>query len=149
MTLSKTIAAAALTATSLLATSAFALDLNGTRWKTIDDKSGKPKAVVEFKKQADGSYSGSIVDILDPAEKNGCTACAGTYKGKKLTGVTIVNGLKDAGTNAYEGGKILDPKNGKTYSFKAKTSADGKTLNGRGYIGVSLAGRSQTWYRVN
>ena len=41
------------------------------------------------------------------------------------------------------------PKNGKTYSFNAKLSEDGKTLNGRGYIGISALGRSQTWVRIH
>ena len=146
----KSIAVATLTVTSLFATSAFAADaLNGTRWKTVDDKTGKPKAIVEFTKQGDGTYNGTIVETLDPANKNGCMACAGDLKGKKLEGVTIVHGLKEKSNNQFEGGKILDPKNGSTYSFKAHIANNGKVLKGRGYIGLAFAGRDQTWYRVN
>lgn len=146
----KSIAVASLTAMSLLTTSAFAADgLNGTRWKTIDDKTGKPKAIVEFNKQTNGTFNGTIIETLDPANKNGCMSCAGDLKGKKLEGVTIVHGLKEKSSNQYEGGKILDPKNGSTYSFKAQIANNGKVLKGRGYIGVAFAGRDQTWYRVN
>jgi uncharacterized protein (DUF2147 family) len=51
--------------------------------------------------------------------------------------------------NSYENSSILDTKTGKTYSFNATLSPDGKKLSGRGYIGISALGRSQTWYRIN
>ena len=47
----------------------------------------------------------------------------------------------------YGGGDILDPDNGKVYSCKAKLAEGGKKLVLRGYIGISLLGRSQTWIR--
>jgi uncharacterized protein (DUF2147 family) len=50
------------------------------------------------------------------------------------------------GDNVYSGGTVYDPKNGKTYS--CKMTLDGNSLNIRGYIGISLFGRSVTWTRV-
>jgi uncharacterized protein (DUF2147 family) len=48
----------------------------------------------------------------------------------------------------WEGGSVLDPKNGKTYRCKLTLSPDGQSLTVRGYLGISLLGRSQTWKRV-
>lgn len=138
-----------LTATTLVAGQAFAADaLHGTKWKTVDDKTGKPKALVEFTKQANGTYIGTIVQSLDPANKNGCAVCTGKYKGKPLAGLVIVHDLRATSDREFKDGKILDPKNDRTYSFKATLTPDGQLLKGRGYFVSSLAGRDQTWYRV-
>jgi len=59
----------------------------------------------------------------------------------------IVTKLKSSGANEYDQGEVLDPLTGKTYKLKAKLSADGKTLEMRGFIGFSLLGRTQTWKR--
>ena len=133
---------------SLLATSAFAADLNNTQWKTIDDESGKAKAIVEFKKQSNGSYTASIAKQLDTTSKKTCDACSGSLKGKPIEGLTIVQNLKSDSGNNFTGGTILDPKSGKTYKMNAEMAANGKTLKVRGYIGVAALGRNQTWYRV-
>ncbi|MGN0936858.1 DUF2147 domain-containing protein [Acinetobacter amyesii] len=135
---------------SLVSSLALAADpLHGTKWKTIDDQTKKPLSVVQFNVTSKGVLSAKIVDVLTPGEAENCQKCVGKFHNKPLLGVQIVNGLKNTGKNTYDGGKITDPKNGKTYSFNAKMSNDGKTLNGRGYIGVSALGRSQTWIRVN
>ncbi len=135
---------------SLVAASAFAADpLHGTKWKTIDDKSKKPLSIVQFTETANGVLSAKIINVLENGEGGKCTKCEGKFHNKSLNGVQIVSGLKNTDKNFYDGGKIIDPKNGKTYSFNAKLSPDGKTLSGRGYIGVSALGRSQTWIRAN
>ncbi|MFB2538257.1 MULTISPECIES: DUF2147 domain-containing protein [unclassified Acinetobacter] len=125
-------------------TGAFA-EINGTSWRTIDDETGKPKAVIQFTKAANGTYTGTIIKTLDPAVQNGCMTCAGSLKGKKLEGVTVVRGLQSVGGGKYEGGTILDPKSGKTY--KLNVTENGSQLKVRGYIGFSLIGRDQTWVR--
>ena len=51
--------------------------------------------------------------------------------------------------DAYTGGKIMDPDNGKTYSCKIKVIDGGKRLEVRGFIGISLAGRSQYWVKAD
>ncbi|MFI7824482.1 DUF2147 domain-containing protein, partial [Acinetobacter baumannii] len=94
--------------------------LNGTVWKTIDDQTNKPKAVVKFTEQKDGTLTATIQNILTPGEENACTKCEGPYKNKPLKGVTIVHNLKNVGSNSYENGTILDPKSGKTYKLKGE-----------------------------
>lgn len=75
---------------------------------------------------------------------------SGQYHNKSLIGLSIIRSLKKLKPNEYGEGKILDPQNGKTYSFNAKMSPDGKKLTGRAdYIGVSMIGRDQTWHRIN
>lgn len=141
---------AAVLGLSVISAMAMAADpLNGTKWKTIDDATQKPMSVVEFKETSNGVLSAKIVDVFTPGEAESCVKCTGKYHNKPLKNLQIVSGLKNTGKNTYDGGKITDPKNGKTYSFNAKLSQDGKTLKGRGYIGVSALGRSQTWIRVN
>lgn len=49
----------------------------------------------------------------------------------------------------YVNGRLLDPSTGKIYKGKAQLSADGKRLKLRGYIGVSMLGRSVVWVRAN
>ncbi|MFT4021804.1 MAG: DUF2147 domain-containing protein [Acinetobacter sp.] len=128
--------------------SAHAADpLNGTVWKTIDDETKQPKAIVVFNEQKNGTLSASIQKVLTPGEENACTKCEGPYKNKSLRGVTIVRGLKNIGSNQYENGTILDPKNGKTYSLKGELA--GNQLKLRGYLGIAALGRNQTWVRVN
>jgi uncharacterized protein (DUF2147 family) len=134
---------------SLVSAFSFAADpLHGTKWKTIDDQTKKPLSVVQFT-ESNGVLSAKIVEVFTPGEGEKCTKCEGKYKDKPLKGIQIVSGLKQTAKNTYDNGKITDPKNGKTYSFSAKLSGDAKTLSGRGYIGVSALGRSQTWIRAN
>lgn len=49
----------------------------------------------------------------------------------------------------YAQGQIIDPNTGKVYRMKAKVNPNGRTMTGRGYLGVSLLGRSQTWLRAD
>jgi uncharacterized protein (DUF2147 family) len=49
--------------------------------------------------------------------------------------------------NEWNGGTIYDPENGKTYNCKIAIR-DGNKLDVRGYIGISLLGRTETWFRV-
>jgi uncharacterized protein (DUF2147 family) len=121
--------------------------LNGTVWKTIDDKTKKPKATVKFTEQKNGTLTASIQSVLTPGEENACTKCEGPYKNKSLKGLTIVHGLKKSGGNNYEGGTILDPQSGKTYKLKGQLADDAQKLELRGFIGVAALGRNQTWIR--
>lgn len=129
---------------------AYAADpLNGSVWKSVDDKTNVATALIKFKQHPNGALSASIQKVLVPNDANACSKCVGPYHNKNLVGLTIIQNLQQVATNRYDNGKILDPQSGKTYSFNAKMSADGKTLSGRGYIGISAIGRSQTWYRVS
>lgn len=122
--------------------------LNGTVWKTIDDKTKQAKATVKFTEQKNGTLTATIQSILTPGEENACTKCEGPYKNKSLKGLTIVRGLKNSGGTNYDSGSILDPQSGKTYKLKGQLADGGQTLQLRGYIGVAALGRNQTWVRV-
>lgn len=100
--------------------------------------------------EVNGVYEGRIEQLLnrqpDDDPEGICRTCPGDRKGKPLVGMTILSGLKKDG-DIYAGGEILDPKNGKTYRCKTEVIEGGKKLNVRGFIGVSLIGRTQTWLR--
>ena len=116
------------------------------KWKTIDDKTGEAKSIVEIYEQ-NGKYYGKVVEILNPAKKKAkCVNCQGADKDKPIEGLVIIKGLEKDG-DEYTDGEILDPSKGKLYS--CTISMDGKDkLEVRGYMGISLLGRSQTWHRV-
>jgi len=116
------------------------------RWRTVDDKTGKPRGIVLIYEQ-DGQFFGKIERSLDPKEANQiCDQCKDERKNKPVTGMVILRHLKRNG-DEYGGGDILDPDNGSVYRCKAKLAEDGNKLVLRGFIGISLLGRSQTWTR--
>ena len=61
--------------------------------------------------------------------------------------MTFIERMTQAGLD-YDGGTILDPETGNIYSASMRLSPDGTTLTVRGYLGLSIFGRSQTWNRV-
>lgn len=119
-------------------------------WKTIDDKTGKPKALVRVTEEQ-GILTGKIEKLFrEPGEDQNpmCVKCDGARKDQPIIGMTMLSGLKKDG-NDWSGGEILDPAAGKTYRSKATLKNNGNTLEVRGYIGTPLLGRSQTWVREN
>ncbi len=117
-------------------------------WRTIDDKTGKEKSLVRIV-EANGELRATIEKLFrEPHEEPNpnCDKCPGDRKNKPVLGMMIMTGLKKAGSE-FEGGEILDPANGKIYRVKMWTAEGGKKLNVRGFIGVSLLGRTQVWIR--
>lgn len=131
-------------ATVLVSTFSFA-QIEG-KWKTIDDETGKPKSIIEIFKKSDGKYYGKISQLLAKPEHETCVNCTDDRKNKPLIGMEIIRGLSKDG-DEFSGGKITDPKNGKTY--KCLIKREGEKLNVRGYLGFSIIGRSQTWVKVD
>ena len=117
-------------------------------WKTIDDETGKPKSIVEIFKDND-IFKAKIVELINPDEPNPvCKECSGDKKDKPVAGLEIMWDMKETEKNAeWSDGKILDPKNGKTYKCRLRLKEDGQKLEVRGFIGFSLIGRSQMWLR--
>lgn len=135
---------------SVMSSLSFAEDITGM-WQSIDDKTGAPKALVEIRKEANGTYAGKIVKITPRAgytPKETCVDCPAPYTNKPILGLDVMTGLKQGEGLNYVNGRILDPNSGKIYSMKAKLSSNGKRLHLRGYVGVSALGRNQIWIRA-
>lgn len=116
------------------------------KWKTIDDETGQAKSIVEIYEKS-GKIYGKIIDVLNPEKRKSlCTKCSGEDKNAPIMGLIIIKGLEKDG-DEYNGGKILDPLKGEEY--KCLIALDSKDkLKVRGFVGVSLFGRTQYWYRV-
>jgi uncharacterized protein (DUF2147 family) len=118
------------------------------RWKTIDDKTGKPASIVEIA-EVNGELQGKVLTVFSPPSDTPtpiCDLCSGDLKNKPVIGMRILWGMKHDGA-AYSGGRILDPDNGKIYRCNVTLVEGGKKLEVRGFIGISLLGRTQTWLR--
>ena len=118
-------------------------------WKTIDDKDGTVKSEIRIV-ETNGVISGKVERILDPEAKPGekCVECTDERKDQPILGMEILRGLKKAdGKDVWEGGNVLDPKNGKIYRATVTPIEGGQKLQLRGYIAFFY--RTQTWIRVN
>ncbi len=120
-------------------------------WKTIDDATKKDKSLVRIV-EANGVYTGKVDKLLDPETPKDavCKDCSDERKDKPILGMTIIRNMKQSADDkaVFEGGDILDPNNGKVYQSKMKLVENGSKLEVRGFIGISLLGRTQTWIRV-
>jgi uncharacterized protein (DUF2147 family) len=115
-------------------------------WKTIDDKTGAPRALVRIYEQ-DGRLFGKIESSFTPgAEHRVCGVCTDARKDQPIIGLVIIRNMKHT-DDEYSGGDILDPDTGSVYRCKLHVEG-GTRLIVRGYIGFSLLGRNQTWQRV-
>lgn len=114
-------------------------------WRTIDDATQQPKALVRIVDQG-GALVGRIEKILTAQADAVCEQCTDERKGKPVQGMTILTGLKPSGEE-WTGGEVLDPNNGKVYKARIKLADAGRKLELRGYVGVPALGRTQTWLR--
>ena len=134
----------------LAAGSSFAQMTPVGTWHSIDDKTGEAKAEIQIVDK-DGALSGRVAKSLrnDPNAKKTCDDCKDDRKGQTIIGMEIIRGVKadSSGENLWaNGGKILDPENGKEYTVKMVPQEGGKKLQVRGYIGPFY--RTQTWLRA-
>ena len=134
---------------------------------SVSTKSGEGEAIVgkwlnqegtshiQIFKATNGSFAGKfygkIVWLKEPM-KNGKPKVDDLNPDPKkhsvpLLGLQILkNFVYDADDKEWEDGTIYDPKNGKTYSCIMTLS--GNNLNVRGYVGISMLGRTGVWTRV-
>ncbi|MGE8654519.1 MAG: DUF2147 domain-containing protein [Acinetobacter gandensis] len=122
------------------------------KWKTVDDRTGYSRADVEIRKKADGTYEGVIVTTRNVPGTDKmviCSNCPGELKNKPFIGLPFIWDFKQDPKNPreYQNGKVLDPIGGKIYKGKARLSTTGRHLTLRGYVGVSVIGRSVTWIK--
>jgi hypothetical protein len=120
-------------------------------WKSIDDETHKEKSLIRVT-EAGGVLTGRLEKLLDPATKPDavCEKCTDERKDKPLLGMTLIRNVKqsDGDKGLWDGGDILDPNNGKVYKVRLKPVDGGARLDVRGYIGMPLLGRTQTWIRA-
>lgn len=120
-------------------------------WKTVDDDGKKETSLIRIS-ESGGVFSGRLEKLLDPNAKADavCDKCTDERKDKPIVGMTLIRGVKQSESEKtrWDGGEILDPNNGKTYSVRLTPGEAGKTLKVRGYIGTPIIGRTQTWVRV-
>lgn len=117
-------------------------------WRNIDDETKKPKALVRITER-DGVYYGRIEKILTEKTDAVCDLCTDERKDQPVQGMQIIDGMRASSDEPglYEGGRILDPNNGKVYRSRMRVVDGGERLEVRGFIGAPLFGRTQTWVR--
>ena len=133
----------------VIAVSAMAQNTPVGLWRSYDDKTGEAKAEVRIS-DAGGMLSGKIEKRLLKSAKPDevCGKCSDERKDQPVIGLEVIRGAKRAADqDVWEGGKILDPENGRSYTLKMTPIEDGKKLDVRGSFGPF--GRTQTWVRIN
>jgi uncharacterized protein (DUF2147 family) len=115
-------------------------------WKTFDDKTGNARAIVSIYEQ-DGRLFGKIERSMTPgAGSRVCAVCTDDRKDQPMLGLVIIRNMKRT-DDGYAGGDILDPDTGSVYRCKLHLEDGGAKLVVRGFIGISLLGRTQIWQR--
>ena len=117
------------------------------KWKTIDDRTGKPKAIIEIYEE-DGMMHGKVIEIVEEGKENFiCDKCEGDRKGKPVLGMTIIEGAEHHGNGVYKGDTLFDPQQAMTFRCKIWLNPDNPNeLKVRGYLAFIY--RTQTWVRV-
>src|SRR5690348_16259919 len=133
-----------------LATSGAAADPSAVGlWQKTED--GKPVVWVLVVEHDGGVFEGAFAKMFPkPGEKSDlvCSKCEDDRKDKPLLGLSFIRDMKHTSGLEYEDGNILDPRDGKIYHANRKVSPDGQTLYLRGYLGISLFGKTEEWTRV-
>jgi uncharacterized protein (DUF2147 family) len=133
---------------ALVAGAVFAQQSPVGLWRNIDDKTGEAKAEIRIVDNG-GVLTGRIEKRLlkDAKPDDVCKECHDERKDKPIVGLEIIRGARKAeGKEQWEGGKILDPENGREYGLRLTPVDGGQKLSVRGSLGPFW--RTQTWVRV-
>ncbi|WP_317206768.1 DUF2147 domain-containing protein [Psychroserpens luteolus] len=116
------------------------------KWKTIDDKTGEEKSIVEIYKE-NGKVFGKIIEIFDPKKRDlPCKFCEGDDYNKPVLGLKIIKNMEKAG-DVYKKGTITNPEDGKQYDCRLQLDEDNANkLQVRGYVAFFY--RTQYWVRA-
>lgn len=133
---------------AVFVTGAWAQNTPVGTWHSIDDKTKEIKSEIVIADNG-GVLSGKVTKLLRKEAKQDavCDQCTDDRKDKPVLGMEIIRGAKKVeGRDVWEGGKILDPENGKAYTLRLTPVEAGKKLEVRGSVfGI---GRTQTWVRT-
>jgi uncharacterized protein (DUF2147 family) len=117
-------------------------------WEQIDEITATTQSWFKITER-DGVYEGTVVKVFSVPD--GTTT---SYKreeterdGARFLGMTLITGMRRNGYS-YDNGTITDPRDGSRYRALMRLSSDGSKLEVRGYLGISLFGRSQIWNRL-
>ena len=117
-------------------------------WQKVED--GKPVVWVLMVDHHDGFFEGVIAKTFPkPGEAvhETCSKCTDDRKDAPVLGISFIRNMKRNGLE-YEGGNILDPRDGEVWKAKMTVSADGQDLILRGYVLTPLLGKNETWHRL-
>ena len=117
-------------------------------WQSYSDKDGLPQAQIQISEK-NGHYFGRIAKVVDITAKPGdiCDKCTDERKNQPMATLEIIRDVSlQAEGDAYKGGRILDPQEGKEYRLTLIVREAGKKLGVRGYWGPFY--RTQTWVRI-
>jgi uncharacterized protein (DUF2147 family) len=112
---------------------------------------GKEPAKIQIYRSGEKFY-GKIIWLKNPTENGKQRVDANNpdkaKRSNPIIGLVMLNGFRFDGDDEWKDGDIYDPESGKTYSSYMYLK-DKNTLKVRGYVGISLLGRTETWTRTN
>jgi Uncharacterized protein conserved in bacteria (DUF2147) len=117
-------------------------------WQKLED--GKPVVWVLVVDHHDGIFEGVIAKTFStPGETTHdiCSKCTDDRKNAPVQGISFIRNMKRNGLE-YEGGNVLDPRDGEVWKAKMTISADGQDLTLRGYVLTPILGKNETWHRL-